>query len=30
VRSVADIVGADCHNLNHEDYAMMFAWEITP
>jgi FtsP/CotA-like multicopper oxidase with cupredoxin domain len=21
---------AHCHNLAHEDHAMMFGWEITP
>jgi FtsP/CotA-like multicopper oxidase with cupredoxin domain len=21
---------AHCHNLNHEDHAMMFSWEIVP
>ena len=32
-RGFRDFVGpyvAHCHNLAHEDHAMMFAWEITP
>jgi FtsP/CotA-like multicopper oxidase with cupredoxin domain len=32
-RGFRDFVGpyvAHCHNLVHEDHAMMFAWEITP
>jgi len=32
-RGFRDFVGpyvAHCHNLNHEDHAMMFGWEITP
>jgi len=32
-RGFRDFVGpyvGHCHNLNHEDHAMMFAWEITP
>ena len=31
-RGFRDFVGpyvAHCHNLNHEDHAMMFAWSIT-
>ena len=31
-RGFRDFVGpyvAHCHNLNHEDHAMMFAWTIT-
>ncbi len=32
-RGFRDFVGpyvAHCHNLAHEDHAMMFGWEITP
>ena len=32
-RGFRDFIGpyvAHCHNLNHEDHAMMFGWEITP
>ena len=32
-RSFRDFVGpyvAHCHNLAHEDHAMMFGWSITP
>jgi FtsP/CotA-like multicopper oxidase with cupredoxin domain len=32
-RGFRDFVGpyvAHCHNLNHEDHAMMFGWEIVP
>ena len=32
-RGFRDFVGpyvAHCHNLAHEDHAMMFGWEIAP
>ena len=32
-RGFRDFTGpyvAHCHNLAHEDHAMMFGWEITP
>ena len=32
-RGFRDFVGpyvAHCHNLAHEDHAMLFGWEITP
>ena len=32
-RGFRDFVGpyvGHCHNLAHEDHAMMFGWEITP
>jgi FtsP/CotA-like multicopper oxidase with cupredoxin domain len=32
-RGFRDFVGpyvVHCHNLMHEDHAMMFAWEIVP
>jgi FtsP/CotA-like multicopper oxidase with cupredoxin domain len=32
-RGFRDFVGpyvAHCHNLAHEDHAMMFGWEIVP